>query len=755
MLRGIVFAAAVAFAAPAMAAGGSCFADLAATHNYTNGLPVKATPTPDSKAVIYLRSGPRDRIQHLYEFDLATKTEREIVTPEKLLAGATEQLSAEERARRERQRVVAQGFVDFELSRDGKHVLLTLGGKLYVVERPGDAVIPLPGEGWLAPKFSPDGTKVAALRDGELHVIDIAARKDTQLTHGASPTLAHGEAEFVAQEEMDRPDGFWWSPNSQSIAYEEADLSGVEVHYVADPLHPNTEPVAFRYPRAGTANAKVRLGVIGIGGGNTLWIPWDTAKYEYLVRVTWRDGPLTLVVQNRTQTEEQILAADERTGKTRLLWTEKDDAFLELPQPDFPRWIEGRNEFLWASERNGQWVLEARNGSSPGHLMIPSTFRFRFDAVVDVDTTSLKTPVIIAEGAPAFEPSAVAVIDYQVQPYTGERERISQWIWRFAGQTIGDAYSFSEAYVLSREPGIHNARFGDQHRIFADSYNLADGTQGVDVRDRNGKLIATLPSVAEQPPSIPNVEYLTVGDQQFDALVVRPRDFDPKRHYPVLLAEYTGPTSKQVMAAPRQSLERQCYADQGFIVVTLDNRGTPGRDRAWLRTIKGNLIDTALADQVDGLRAIAARVPQMDMKRVGVIGWSFGGYFAAHATMRRPDVFAAGVAGAPVTDWQFYDTYYTERYMGLPSANADGYRKSSVLTYVDQLQRPLLIVHGATDDNVYFQNTMTLIQSLLAAGKTYELLLLPGTHMLADPNIRARESERVIAFFREHLGAPQ
>lgn len=219
-LRAAAFAAACCLASTAAIAG-SCFADLAATRNYTLGLPVKATPTPDSKAVIYLRSGPRDRIQRLFEFDIATRKERELVTPAKLLAGGTENLSAQERARRERQRITAQGFVDYELSRDGRRVLLTLGGKLYVVERPSGNVIALPGSGWLAPKFSPDGTKVAAISGGEVHVIDIAARTETQLTHGATETLTHGEAEFVAQEEMDRSDGFWWSPDSQFIAYEE------------------------------------------------------------------------------------------------------------------------------------------------------------------------------------------------------------------------------------------------------------------------------------------------------------------------------------------------------------------------------------------------------------------------------------------------------------------------------------------------------------------------------------------------------
>jgi dipeptidyl-peptidase-4 len=353
---------------------------------------------------------------------------------------------------------------------------------------------------------------------------------------------------------------------------------------------------------------------------------------------------------------------------------------------------------------------------------------FRFDEVLDAP-----------EFLPPLSPPSALVI-------AGGTDRLSRQLWSVS--------SGSEPTLLVTGRGIHNARFGVQRAIFAHSYNLEDGSQGVAVRDRDGKLIAELPSVAEKP-AIPNVEYMSVGAREFDALVVRPRNFDSNRKYPVILAEYTGPTSKQVMAAPRQSLERQCMADEGFIVVTLDNRGTPNRGRDWQRTVHRNLIDIALEDQVAGLKAIGERVPQMDLSRTGVVGWSFGGYFAAMATIRRPDIFAAGVAGAPVADWEDYDTYYTERYMGHPRANAEGYRKSNVLTYVNELRRPLMIVHGVTDDNVYFQHSMKLVDALLKAGKPYDLLLLPGTHMLADPSIRARQSERVMAFFKTHLGQPR
>jgi len=704
-----------------------CFDNVAATRNYTLGTPVSAEPTPDGKAVLYLLSGPRDLIQHLYEYDIATHKERELVTPQALLGGKPEQLSAEEKARRERARVSVQGFTHFELSRDGSQVLLPLDGRLFVVARPSGKITALPGEGWIAPQFSPDGTKVAALKDDDLHIIDVGARTDRQLTKGAGETLQHGEAEFVAQEEMDRREGFWWSPDSHSIAYEEADLSPVQPSYIADPLEPWQKPVEFRYPRAGTANASVRLGVTSIAGGPTVWLPWDNKAYPYLVRVGWqKGGPLAFFVENRTQTEGKYFAADVQTGGTRLLWTEHDAAWITPPPPEpkkVPYWFSDGSFFLWMTERNGQAQLE-RHDANGKLLNTVTPADFRFEALLDVD-----------------ESQGTAIVE-------GGRDRLSHEI--FEVPLAGGAPK-----PVAAMPGLNSGVFGEQHALLAHAYNLADGSRGVDILTRDGKKIAALPSAAETPPFLPKVEHFNVGSRNFDALVVLPRDFTSAKKYPVILSVYGGPAGKTVWASPRQYFQEQCMADQGYIVAVSDNRGTPGHDAAWMRAIKNNAIDIPLSDQIEALKALGTRVPQMDLTRVGVYGWSFGGYFSAMATIRRPDVFAAGVAGAPVVDWQDYDTFYTERYMGLPSQNADGYRKSNVLSYAANLKRPLLIVHGVTDDNVHFQNTMQLTGALLKAGKPYELLLLPGTHMLADDAIKARETERQMDFLAKHLEATQ
>ena len=711
----------------ALALDTKCFNDVAATRGYSLGIPAEAEPTPDGKAVLYLRSGPRDTVQRFYEFDVATHKERELVTPDALLGGKPEQLSAEEKARRERARISVKGFTHFELSRDGSRVLLPLNGRLFVVTRPDGKITALPGEGWIAPQFSPDGTKVAALRDDDLHVIDIGARTDRQLTKGAGETLQHGEAEFVAQEEMDRREGFWWSPDSRFIAYEEADLSPVQPSYIGDPAEPWVKPVEFRYPRAGTANAIVRLGVIAVAGGPTVWIPWDNKAYPYLVRAGWqKGGPLAFFVENREQTEGKYFAADVQSGATHLLWTERDQAWITPSPPEpkkMPYWFANGSGFLWMTERNGQAQLE-RHGADGKLLNAVTPADFRFEALLDVDESKGTTIVV------------------------GGRDRLSQGIFEIS--LAGGAPK-----PVAAAPGFNSGVFGEQHDVFARAYNLADGSQGVDLLARDGKEIARLPSVAETPPYMPRPRHFNVGSHDFDALVLTPRNFDPGKKYPVILSVYGGPAAKTVWAAPRQYFQQQCMADQGYIVAISDNRGTPGHDAAWMRAIKNNAIDIPLADQIDALQALGKRVPQMDLARAGVFGWSFGGYFSAMATIRRPDVFAAGVAGAPVVDWQDYDTFYTERYMGLPDRNTDGYRKSNVLTYAANLKRPLLIVHGVTDDNVHFQNTMQLTLALLKAGKPYDLLLLPGTHMLSDDVIRARETERQMEFLASHLGTPQ
>src|SRR5881394_1021777 len=442
------------------------FRELVETRNYALGQPVSPKITPDGKAIIFLRGGARDPVLRLYEFTIADGRLREILTPEKLLQGAEEKLTAEERSRRERERQSLRGFTSFQLSKDGSKLLVALSSKLYVVTRLDGRVTELPGHNWIDPHFSPDGRVVAAVSSGELHVINLETLADAMLTSGASETLQHGTAEFVAQEEMDRHEGFWWSPDSQSIVYQETDNSGVESRFIADPLHPETPPGRNFYPRAGTQNAKVRLGVVPASGGETRWVEWDREKYPYLTRVVWKENtaPLCILVMNRTQQEELLLAVDDITHATRELLREKDAAWLNLDQKPMPVWLKDGKEFLWTTERNGAWQVELH--SADGALVRTITpVDFQLDELIDVNESDRS--IVVSGGSDS-------------------RER---HLFRFSLEAK------SEPKQLTREAGRHTAVFGESKEQFLHRFDLMNGSAGWEVvRSSDGNKIAALPS---------------------------------------------------------------------------------------------------------------------------------------------------------------------------------------------------------------------------------------------------------------------
>jgi dipeptidyl-peptidase-4 len=694
-----------------------------ATLRFTLGTPQAIQVVPGGRAVLFLRSGPRSLVRDLYQLDPRAGDERLLASAAQLLGGGEERLSAEEKARRERARLAARGIASYALPDDGARVLVPLSGRLFVIERSTGAVRELPAAGGypLDPRFSPDGARVACVREGDLYVVDVATGSQRRLTTGATPALTHGLAEFVAQEEMDRHEGYWWSPDGQALAYEEADTSRVEVFHIADPMHPERQADAWPYPRPGRDNAVVRLGVVPATGGATAWVAWDRTRYPYLAAVRWqRGGPLTLLVQNREQTEEQLLAADPATGATRTLLVESDAAWLNL-QPTVPRWLEDGSGLLWISERTGEPRLELRGGDgAPGRWLTPPDFGLRALAGVD------------AAGGAAYVVASADPTEEQL------------WRVPLAG---------GPPAPLTREPGMHAAVFARDGSASVWSETLLSGERCWSVRGRDGGETGQLRSAAERPPFFPRLELTRLGPLAFNAAIIRPRSFEAGRRYPVLVSVYAGPHVQTVRREPwGPYLLDQWIADHGFIVLTLDGRGTPGRGRAWERAIKGNLIDVPLADQVAGLQAAGARYPEMDLARAGIFGWSFGGYFSAMAAMRRPDVYRAAVAGAPVNDWRDYDTHYTERYLGLPQANPEGYRRSAVETWCPDLRVPLLVVHGTADDNVYFMHSLKLTDALFRAGRPYDFLVLPGfTHMVPDAAVQRALQERILAFFTTHL----
>jgi dipeptidyl-peptidase-4 len=740
----------VAWSACTLAAGGVCgqggppakgkpldasyLRNHAETRGFMLGRPVKPQPTPDGKAVLFLRSEARKPTQSLYEFDVATGQTRQLMSVDKLLKGSEEKLSPQEKAERERMRVSVVGFANFQLSNDGHLVLLGLSGRLYTVHRGTGAVTELKsGKGpLLDPKFSPDDKHVSYVRENDVHVLELATQAERRVTSEGTDLVPHGLAEFIAQEEMNRFTGYWWSPDSKWIAYQETDNKGVEIWHVGDPANPDQAPQRSHYPRPGKTNAKVRLGVVPVSGGQTTWIEWDRDRYPYMAAVKWtKNGPLSLTVQNRAQTEMVLLAADPATGKTTTLVTETDKAWVNINQ-DVPRWLPDGQGFLWISERGGGPQLEWRDRAG-GIKRVLTPLSPVLQGLIDVD---FKTGhAIISAAANARELQLFRV-------------------------------SFKENSApepLTKEPGLHTAVFARNHGIYAHTLRPQSGMPKTTIRQADGKLIGELPSVAEDPGFQPNVAYFTIDDNQAlrckscNAAVIRPRQFDKKKSYPVIVDVYGGPQHIHVVAAMNRWLLDQWLADQGFIVVAIDGRGTPGKSRDWERAIKHQFHSIPLDDQVDALRYVGrTKVPEMDLDRVGISGWSFGGYMSALAVLREPELFKAGVAGAPVIDWLDYDTHYTERYLGVPAQPDDAvYKNGSLLTYAKDLKRPLLLIHGTADDNVYFRHSLRMADTLFKEGKDFEMLPLPSlTHMVPDPLVTERLHTRIASFFKKHLGRP-
>lgn len=703
----------------------------AATYRFSHGQPKGLRLTPDGSAVLFLRSGPRSFVQDLYELDVATGQERVLLTAQQILSGGEEKLSAEELARRERMRLAARGITACELSKDGTHILVPLSGKLFVVERASAKSRELPANSAfpIDPRFSPDASMVACVREGDLFITDLATNAERRLTSKSSPTVSNALAEFVAQEEMSRFRGYWFSPDSKLIAYQQTDTAGMETFHIADPVNPAKEPDTWPYPRPGKKNADVKLFIQPVTGGTPIHVAWDAAKYPYLANVSWQDGaPLTILVQSRDQKEQVLYRVNHTTGQLTKLLQENDTAWINLRQ-DCPKWLKDGSAFLWISESSGEWQLELRNADgSLARTLTPKGFGLRGLSHFDQDSRTLFLSA-------SSEPTETHLFRLALDANTPPQQ-------------------------LSSGQGSHGAVFAEKSRAMVKTATLAEGHPSWTVLRADGSTASEVKSVAELPPFIPNAQLLHLGGpRDLRAVVVRPRSFVKGKKLPVLVSVYGGPHSQTVHSTKRSYLLQQWMADQGFIVLSIDGRGTPSRGRDWEREIKNDVISGPLDDQIEGLRQAAARVPEMDLSRVGIYGWSFGGYFSAMAVMRRPDVFHAGCAGAPVADWLDYDTHYTERYLGVPDVAAgesgtgmDIYTKNSVLTYCNDLQKPLLIIHGTADDNVYFMHALKMTGSLFRAGKDFDFLPLSGfTHMVPDPVITTRLNGRIADFFIQHL----
>ena len=702
-------------------------ADSAATFNFRLGAPVPLAITPDG-AVLFRRTPPREFVADLYALDPKTGAVTTLLAVADVLGATSEALTDAEKARRERTRTATRGVVDIDVSEDGRVVLVPLGALLYLIDRTTGTRFALDPHGEAYdPHLSPDGTRVAFVRDGDLYMVAAGAAPLKLTSHPEG--FEYGVAEFVAQEELSRRRGFWWSPDSTVLLFQRTDTRPVDTLYVADARHNDRPPVPFKYPRAGRPNAIVDLGFVSAAGGAPRWLTWDRARYPYLNDVTWpAHAPLTLTVSSRAQTDVAVLAIDVRphdathadTLAVHPLLAEHDDAWVNVDS-GAPRWLDDGSGFLWMTEARGAWTLELRAPDG---------------ALVRV----LTQPELGLRRLIGVEPTAAIVL--------GAEDPTQAELWRIP-------LAGGEPQRVTDDLGPVEAGSRAKHGVIVVDGALRIGGRQTYALAADGKTEHELPSVREQPHLVPTtvLETVQLGGRAHHVALTRPRDFDPERRYPVLLKVYGGPHLAMVSDARDAYVMDQWYADAGFIVMRSDGRGTPHRGRSWERAILEDLITVPLADQVAALQAMGARHPELDLARVGVFGWSFGGYLAAMAVLLRPDVFACAVAGAPVTDWALYDSAYTERYMRTPEENPEGYARASALTHAAKLTRPLLVVHGITDDNVHFAHTLALVEELYVAHKRAEVITLSATHMVPDPKLNLAREQVQIDFFREHLGS--
>lgn len=682
---------------------------------------LKPQVAPDGSRVTFLRGKDTDRNRlDLWAFDVATGTSALLVDSSDVLPGE-EVLSDEEKARRERQRTASlSGIVDYQWSPDGKTLLFPLGGELYLYDlgKSGKAAVRklTTGEGFATdPKVSPKGGFVSFVRARNLWAIDLATGAELQLTSDGSDTIGNGVAEFVADEEMDRHTGYWWAPDDSAIAFARIDESKVPVQKRYEVYPDRTEVVEQRYPAAGETNVAIQLATIAPKpGAAPQWIDLDKNPDIYLTRVDWRDpSHLTFQRQSRDQRRLELIEVELTSGQQRALMAETAKTWVPLHNSLYFL-KDGR--FVWSSERSGfeHLYLASKDGMTLTQL---TRGEWPVDKVLAVDET--EGLVYFSAGRDAAGRAAAREAQIHVVPLAGGKIR-----------------------TLSTEPGMHSASFAKNASVYVDSWSNARMPPQIALHRADGSLVANLIDNDPAKPAHPYAKYLAAhrpvefgtltaadGKTPLHYGLIKPADFDPAKQYPVMVYVYGGPaaqTATDSWPGRGDHFFNQYMAQQGYVVFTVDNRGTPRRGAAFGGALYGKQGTVEVDDQRKGVEWLRAQ-PWVDGARIGVYGWSNGGYMSLMLLGKAADDYACGVAGAPVTDWALYDTHYTERYMDLPAANVDGYREASVFTHVAGIKpNALLLIHGMADDNVLFSNSTKLMSTLQKRATPFELMTYPG-----------------------------
>ena len=684
----------------------------ARTQRLTLGEPRNFTVSPDGGRVVFARSrAGDDPVNCLWVLDTATGAEQLVADPVALLAAGADDsadLPPEERARRERMREGAGGITAYSTDTGVFVVAFALAGRLFVGGLSTAAARELPVEGPVFdPRPDPTARRLAYVSGRTLRLAELDGTSRV-LAADPDPNVSWGSADFIASEEMDRFRGYWWRPDGAVIAACRVDVSPVQEWHISDPAHPETAPHTVRYPAAGTANAAVTLHLFTLDGRSTE-VRWDHDAYPYLADVRWAGSEhLLLTVQSRDQRTLAVLHADPSDGSTVEWFTDHDEAWVELVPGSPTTAPDGR--LVTVADRDGVRRLIVN-----GTAVTPDDLQVR--SIASCDEAG-----VLLHGNPVDDATVQHLLRYS---WTGLLT------------------------PLTHQPGVHTATAsGTTFVLRSATLDQRLVTFTVDRPEVGSRPIT---SFAHQALVTPRPMISRYGNRRVATAVLLPTGHDGSP-LPVLLDPYGGPHAQRVLQSHHAFLTSQWFADQGFAVVVADGRGTPGRGSAWERAVHRDLASPVLDDQIDALEG-AARDHPLDLTRVAIRGWSFGGYLAALAVLRRPDVFHAAIAGAPVTEWRLYDTHYTERYLGDPNVDPVPYNSTSLLRLAPSLERPLLLVHGLADDNVVAAHTLQMSSALLAAGRPHEVLPLVGvTHMTPQEVVAENLLFHQLHFLRRALG---
>jgi dipeptidyl-peptidase 4 len=746
------------YLAPALVACAAATAPHAAelTINRLFDAPALAGPSiiglkisPDSSRVTYLqgKTEEKDRLD-LWEYNIADREAR-LLVDSRVLAPGEEKLSAEELGRRERQRTAAlSGILEYSFAPSGRALLFPLNGRLYYYDlgkTPDKALLEIARgtEGFATDaSISPRGAYVSYIRDQNLHVYDLASGTDKALTEDGGGAIKNGMAEFVAQEEMDRNTGYWWAPDQRHIAFVRVDESPVKLTQRFEISADNVDTFPQRYPATGGPNVLVRLGVADVRTGAVTWIDLGSNPDIYLARVNWLPDGKTLGIQreSRDQRRLDLIFADVESGASRVVLTETSDSWIELN--DELSFLKKSKEFVWASARDGFTHLYLYDYG--GHLVRRLTAgRWNVDD---------------------FRARAIKAIDEKhrlIYFAATEKSPLERHLYR----TSLDTHDPHRAVRITQEDGVHGVAMSRGAEFYIDNFTSSTQPPQVGLHKGDGGLIAYLvenrldarhpdaPYAADN--STPEFGTLAAEDGQLlEYRLFKPAHFDPAKRYPAIVEVYGGPGVQRVLDTWTGASFTQILTRAGYVVFQLDNRGSAFRGTAFQAPIRGRLGEVEVADQVHGAKWLATQ-SYVDPARLGVWGWSYGGYMTLMLMFKAPDVFHAGISGAPVTDWTLYDTHYTERYLERPSDNAAGYEASSVLPYAKELAGKLLVIHGMADDNVLFLHSTKLFRRLQDLGKPFEVMVYPGAkHGLLRQHDGRHAYAAMLQFFDANLRGP-